>query len=62
MTEYSQFLVFFLLLPVLSQIILPLGMSIGYVFYRAIMLGFTRQEKVVHTLKDDVLKKPIMQN
>ena len=61
MTEHSQFLFFFLLLPVLSQIILPLGMSIGYVFYRAIMLGFTRQEKV-HTLKDDVLKNPIMQN
>jgi len=61
MTEYSQFLIFFLLIPVLSQIILPLCMSIGYVFFRAIMLVFTQQEKF-HTLKDDVLEKPIMQN
>ena len=61
MTEHSQFLVFFLLLPVLSQIILPLGMGIGYVFFRAIMMVFTRQ-KTFYTLKDDALKEPMMQN
>jgi len=61
MTEYSQFLVFFLLLPVLSQIILPLGMSIGYFLFRAIMMVFTQQEKF-YSLRDNVLKNPMMQN
>ncbi len=61
MTELSQFLVFFLLLPVLSQIILPLGMSAGYVFFRAVMLVFPRREKF-YTLKNDVLKEPMLQN
>jgi len=61
MTEQSQFLVFFLLLPVVSQIILPLGMSIGYVFFRAVRMVFPRRETFC-TLNNDVLKEPMMQN
>ncbi len=44
MTDYSIVILFFLLLPVLAQIIFPLLMLIIYSFIRAVRTVFGRQE------------------
>lgn len=46
MTDYSNLVLFFLLLPVLVQIIFPLLMLIIYGFVRAVKTLFCHQEVV----------------
>lgn len=45
MNDYSQFLVLFLLLPVVIQIILPLGMLIVFGLFRAMNKVFREVEE-----------------
>lgn len=44
MTNYSEFMVFFLLLPVLTQIIVPLLMLVGFGLLRMVNLVFGAPE------------------
>ncbi len=45
MNDYSHLVVFFLLLPVLMQIIFPLLMLIAYTLVRAMKIVFGRQKE-----------------
>jgi hypothetical protein len=44
MADYSAFFVFFLMLPVLMQIIFPLLLLVGYGLFLAVKAVFGRQE------------------
>ena len=44
MTNYSEYMVFFLLLPVLTQIIVPLLMLVGFGLLRMVNLVFGAPE------------------
>ena len=52
MTNYSELVVFFLMLPVFTQIIVPLLMLLGWGVVYVKRTGFGRQ-KIVDGIKDD---------